>query len=167
LFIKRLILRKNKFLACLLNADLVIAGVMLALLIGFTFMAVIMRYVVSRPITWGEEFQLFCIVFIVFFGAGAGFRLHNHVAIDIVVDLFPKKAQKVTGAVIYVLTVIVLAYFCVHSAGYVKQMFKTERVTNLLHIPYFLIYGSFPLSCVLMIINYSLDTFAGKSKEAA
>jgi TRAP-type C4-dicarboxylate transport system permease small subunit len=158
--------QKNKFLTGLLNSDLVIAGIMLVLLIGFTFLAVIMRYVVSRPITWGEEFQLFCIVFIVFFGAGAGFRLHNHVAIAIVVDMFPKKIQKITGAVIYVLTVIILAYFFIHSASYVRQMFRTERVTNLLHIPYALIYGSFPLSCVLMIINHSLDTFAKKSKEA-
>jgi TRAP-type C4-dicarboxylate transport system permease small subunit len=144
---------------------MVIAGIMLTLLIIFTFFAVIMRYVVNRPITWGEEFQLLSMVMIVFFGAGAGFRLKSHVAIDIVVDLLPRGAQKVIGAVIYALTVIILGYFFVHSASYVRQMFATERVTNILHIPYFLIYASFPISCVLMIVNYSLQTFR-KKKEA-
>jgi TRAP-type C4-dicarboxylate transport system permease small subunit len=105
------------------------------------------------------------MVIIVFFGAGAGFRLKSHVAIDIVVDLLPKRAQKVIGTVIYILTVIILAYFFVHSANYVRQMFTTERVTNILRIPYFLIYASFPISCVLMIVNYSAQTF-GKKKEA-
>ncbi|MDR1904945.1 MAG: TRAP transporter small permease subunit, partial [Treponema sp.] len=102
---------RKKVLNLLLNLDLALACVMLAALILFTFFAVIMRYIVSRPVIWGEEFQLFCIVIVVFFGAGAGFRLKSHVAIDIVVDFFPKKIQKIFEAVIYVLSVLVIGFF--------------------------------------------------------
>jgi TRAP-type C4-dicarboxylate transport system permease small subunit len=149
----------KKLVNRLLNLDLVVAGTMLALLILFTFCAVVMRYVVRQPITWGEEFQLLAMVVIVFFGAGAGFRFKSHVAIDVVVDLFPAKVQKALGLVIFALTLLILAYFFIHSVFFVRQMFATDRVTNILKIPYGLIYSSFPVSCILMILNYCLRTF--------
>ncbi|MDR2738652.1 MAG: TRAP transporter small permease subunit, partial [Treponema sp.] len=54
------------------NLDFIISGTVLAVLILYTFFGVVMRYFIRKPIIWGEEFQLFCIVIIVFFGAGAG-----------------------------------------------------------------------------------------------
>jgi len=155
----------KKISSYLWNIDLIIAGIMLTLLILFTFFAVVMRYVVGRPITWGEEFQLLSMVIIVFFGAGAGFRLKSHVAIDVVVDRFPPKIQRIIGIIVYILTVIILAYFFIHSASYMGQMFRTSRVTNILHIPYSLIYAAFPIGCALMILNYSVQFFGDKHKE--
>jgi TRAP-type C4-dicarboxylate transport system permease small subunit len=81
------------------------------------------------------------------------------VAIDIVVDFFPKKIQKIFEAVIYVLSVLVIGFFLIHSASFVRQMFQTDRITNILRIPYFLTYSAFPVSCLLMIINYSMVVF--------
>jgi len=150
---------KKQAVRVLLNLDIIIACAALAALIVFTFAAVVMRYFVGRPIAWGEEYQLMSMVIIVFFAAGAGFRFKSHVAIDIVVDKMPQKAQKVIGFVIYALTVLILLYFFIHSVMYVRQMFETARVTNLLRIPYGLIYASFPLSCALMILHYTLQTF--------
>jgi TRAP-type C4-dicarboxylate transport system permease small subunit len=150
---------KKTLLKVLFNFDWVITCVMLAALILFTFLAVIMRYVVSRPVTWGEEFQLFAIVVVVFFGSGAAFRLGSHVAIDLIVDRLPQKAQKFIEIVMAVLSVLILAYFAFHSAGFVRQMYVTQRITNILRIPYFLTYATFPLGCVLMIINYLVSIY--------
>jgi TRAP-type C4-dicarboxylate transport system permease small subunit len=160
---------KNKLLKVLFNVDWAVTCVTMAALIAVTFGAVIMRYAVNRPITWGEEFQLFCIVVIVFFGAGGAFRLGSHVAIDLVVDRFPPKAQRLTDIIISVFSVIILAYFAVHSAGFVWQMHKTARITNILKIPFFLTYTMFPLGCVLMIVNYSVSMYKrlfGKEVQA-
>jgi TRAP-type C4-dicarboxylate transport system permease small subunit len=141
------------------NLDLIIAGAALSALILVTFTGVIMRYVVSRPIIWGEEFQLVCIILVVFFGAGAGFRLGSHVAIDIVVDRFPQKARKITEAAIYCVSMVILVYFAVQSANLVRQMYVTGRTTEILDIPYFIVYAAFPLGCILMIGNYSVAFF--------
>jgi TRAP-type C4-dicarboxylate transport system permease small subunit len=150
---------RKKVLNILLNIDLALACITLAALILFTFSAVVMRYIVNQPITWGEEFQLFCIVIVVFFGAGAGFRLKSHVAIDIVVDMMPEKIQKVVEAIIYILAVIILGFFFIHSARLAAQMARTARITNILKIPFALTYATFPISCVLMIINYSIIVY--------
>ena len=149
----------KKILLKLLNLDLVIAGIALAALILYTFIGVVMRYFINRPITWGEEFQLLCIVIVVFFGAGAGFRTGSHVAIDFIVDMFPWKVQRVIVVAMYVISMIIMVYFFMQSSVFVRQMLVTGRVTNILRIPMFLIYAAFPVGCFLIVLNYTIATW--------
>jgi TRAP-type C4-dicarboxylate transport system permease small subunit len=150
---------KKKLLNVLLNLDLAIACISMAALILFTFFAVIMRYIVTRPVSWGEEFQLACVVIAVFFGGSAGFRLGGHVAIDFLVDAMPKKIRSAFEKAVYVFSILILIYFMYNSAIYVRQMAATDRITNILHIPYAVIYAVFPIACVLMIINYTASVY--------
>ena len=149
--------RKN--LEKILSYDLVVSCLAMAVLIFVTFFAVVMRYFISRPITWGEEVQLFCIVVVVFFGAGAGFRTGSHVAIDFLVDLLPRKMQKIVGVIIYLVSIIVLVYFLVQSFFFAQQMYTTQRTTDILNIPFYIIYAAFPIGCLLMIANYTLSVY--------
>ncbi|MDR0561721.1 MAG: TRAP transporter small permease [Spirochaetaceae bacterium] len=157
---------QNKFLAKISGVDLIIAGTALSVLILYTFFGVIMRYFIKRPILWGEEFQLFCIIIVIFFGAGAGFRTGSHVAIDILVDFFPKRAQKVIALGVYCIGMGVIVYFCIQSAVFVRQMFVTKRTTDILNIPYYLTYSAFPIGCGLIMINYTLATYLKYLKPA-
>ena len=149
----------KKVFAKLRNLDLIIAGFVLGLLIIYTFYSVVMRYFVNRPVYWGEEFQLLCFVIIIFFGAGAGFRTGSHIAIDFLVDLFPWKLERVVVLTMYVFSMIIMVYFFIQSSMFVRQMFVTERVTNILNIPFYLIYSTFPFGCVLIIVNYTIATW--------
>ena len=149
----------KKFLMKLYNLDILIAGVVLSVLVIYTFFAVIMRYFINRPVYWGEEFQLICIVVIVFFGAGAGFRTGSHIAIDFLVDLFPLKLQKITTVIIYAASIVAMVYFFIQSSALVRQMVATRRVTDILRIPFFVIYTAFPIGCALIILNYTIVTY--------
>ena len=149
----------KKILEKLRDLDLAIAAVTLGALILVTFSAVVARYFFNDPIYWGEEFQLICLVIVVFFGAGAGFRAGSHVAIDFFVELFPIKLQKIIAFIIFFLSIAMMLYFFVQSSIFVKQMFVTKRITDILQIPYYLIYAAFPIGCALIIINYSVVTF--------
>lgn len=150
---------KNKTLRYLLNMDLVISGLALVALIITTFSGVIMRYFLNNPYTWLEEFQLWCFVWLVFFGASAAFRSGGHVAIEIVVDLMPPMAKKVVEILGYFVTMAVLVYFMVHGSNLVKQLLNTGRMTNILKIPYPIIYSALPIGCGLMMLNHTLITF--------
>ena len=149
----------TKVLKKLAYLDLIIAGTALVSIIIFTFISVIMRYFVNRPIAWGEEFQLMCMLFIALFGAGAAFRTGSHVAIDVVVDLFNWKVQKAIAILMYIISVIIIGYFFIQGIAFVRQMIATGRSTDLLRIPFSIIYSAFPLGCALIIINYSIVTF--------
>ena len=140
----------------ILNLDYIIAGISLVILIIVTFGGVIMRYFLGNPIIWGEEVQLLCFVWTVFFGAGAAFRTGSHVAIDVVVDMFPNKIKRTIEIMGYFVVVIVLLFLLYHSLPLINQLAVTGRTTNILKIPYSIIYSSLPIGCILMIINYTL-----------
>lgn len=102
--------KENKMLSFLGNLDIVVAAAVLAILVVLTFLGVIWRYVLSAPFTWLEEVQMACMVWIVFAAGGAAFRTGNHVAIEMVVDLMPKKLQKIVEILISVVVVAVIGY---------------------------------------------------------
>jgi TRAP-type C4-dicarboxylate transport system permease small subunit len=73
-----------------------------------------------------------------------------------VVDRFPEKIQKTAEVIIYLISLVILLYFAVQSANLARQMYTTQRTTDILKIPYVVIYAAFPIGCVLMISNYTL-----------
>ena len=99
----------------LTELDVLVACIALLILIAATFIGVPMRYAVGKPFTWLEEVQSACLVWIVFASAGAAFRTGSHVAIEMVVERFPKRVQQVFQIVIALVVVIVIGFLFVQS----------------------------------------------------
>jgi len=158
--------RKSPVWKILGNLDIAVAAVTLVVLIILTFGGVIMRYVIGRPLTWLEEVQLACMVWIVFAAAGAAFRTGNHVAIEMVVEAFPKKLQKVMDYVIGLVVVLVIGYLFIQSIGFIRLFISSGRSTSMLEIPYALIYGIAPVSYILMLVSYFYSVATGVKSEA-
>lgn len=155
----------KKFLS---NLDLILAAVALSILIVVTFGGVIMRYFLSNPLIWSEEVQLWCFLWMTFLGAGAAFRYGSHVAVEMVVDLLPKKAQRVIEIVNYVIVMLTLAYLCYLGTDIMALMIKIGKVTNILHVPFWFINMILPISCITMMISHTLVTFnIGRSDKDA
>lgn len=157
--------KDNKFLSILANLDVILAGAVLALLVILTFLGVIWRRGIGSPFTWLEEVQLACMVWIVFLAAGAAFRFGNHVAIEMIVDMMPKKVQKLFTVFISVVVLGVVSYLFVQSLGFIQLFVKSGRTTPMLGIPYTYIYGIAPISFVLMIVNYFYALAKGVKSE--
>lgn len=147
------------------NLDILVASIALMVLIALTFLGVIMRYVVGHPFTWLEEVQLFCMVWIVFAAGGAAFRTKNHVAIEMVVEMFPEKAQKIIGYVIDAVVVLVIAYLFYSSIGFIQVFVKNGRSSSMLKIPMTVQYGIAPASYILMIVSYFYSKYFDHSEK--
>ena len=147
------------------NLDVVVASIALIVLILLTFSGVIMRYIVGKPYTWLEEVQLFCMVWIVFAAGGAAFRTGSHVAIEMVVEMFPQKVQKVIGYIIDIVVFVVIAYLFYNSLGFIQMFIKNGRASSMLKIPMTVQYGIAPVSYILMIISYFYSKYFDKSKK--
>lgn len=158
--------KENPILRFLFSIDVFVGSVMLALLIILTVLGVFFRYVLNEPFTWLEEVQLACMVWITFSASGAAFRYGNHVAIEMVVDLFPKKVQKVIEVLIAIIVTIVLLYFCYKGIGYIQIFIKSGRSTPMLKIPYALIYGIAPVMAILMLVSYYYSLITNVKSEA-
>ena len=164
----------KKLLDALVKVEVAVASLILASLIICTFLGVIMRYFFSAPFTWEEEFQLACMVWITFLAAPVAFHTRSHVAIEILVDAFPKRVRQVIEVLIVVAMYAILLYFFVRSIDFVNVIASTSRKTPILKIPYAAIYGVAPVSIILMLISYTymtvkdaLDARAAEKKEDA
>lgn len=136
------------------SLDIAVAAVTLVVLIIMTFAGVIMRYIVGHPFTWLEEVQLFCMVWIVFAAGGAAFRTGSHVAIEMVVEMFPQSVQKIISYVIDVIVFLVIAYLFYNSIGFIQMFVNNGRSSSMLKIPMTIQYGIAPVSYILMIVSY-------------
>ena len=161
-------MEENKFSlkSCLANLDLMIAGTVLAILIVLTFAGVIWRYFLGKPFTWLEEVQTACMVWIVFSAAGAAFRMGNHVAIEMIVDLMPKALQKVMTILISVVVVAVLGYLFDKTIGFIQIFLSSGRATSMMKIPFWLIYGIAIPAYIDMIVSYFYSIWKGVKSEA-
>lgn len=147
------------------NLDIFVAVVALIVLVGLTSFGVVMRYIIGKPFTWLEEVQLFCMVWIVFGAGGAAFRTGNHVAIEMVVEMFPESVQKIIGIIVDLVVLFIVSYLCVQSIRFVGVFISSERSTSMLKIPYTLIYGIAPVSYLLMIISYFTSKYINKNEN--
>lgn len=148
--------KKSILLKILGNAEAAAAGVVLVALVLATFLGVFARYIFNKPFNWLEEMQMAAMVWISFLMAGVCFRRGGHVAIEILVDSLPEKAQRVVEILIAAVVYFVLIYFFRSSIKYIQLFIKTGRKTPILMIPYSYIYGIGPVSAVLMGISYTV-----------
>lgn len=151
----------KRFAVLIKNGDLLISGAALIVLVAITSVGVFMRYVLSRPFPWQEEVQLWCYVWLSFFGGSVAFRHGGHVAIEVLVDLFPHSLQRVVKVLIYLVVTSLLVYITVNGFRFVTLQYEIERTTNVLHFPYYIICLALPIGCILMIISWTFWTLKG------
>lgn len=83
--------------------------------------------------------------------------------------MFPEKLQKVVSVLIAVAAVVVLSYVGYQGIRYIMQMVRYNRVTNILKIPYSLVYIPLPIGCATMAVQVCINTFrelTGRGEEA-
>ena len=141
--------KENKASAILMNIDIVVASIILAILIVLTFLGVVWRYIFNAPFTWLEEVQTSCMVWI-----------------EMIVDLMPKSMQKIMEILISIVVVVVIGYLFMQSIGFIQVFVKSGRSTSMLKIPYSWVYGIAIVSYFDMIISYFYALFHGVKSEA-
>ena len=150
--------KKRNPLRLLGNLDLYFAALLLAGLIALTFAGVFKRYVFRSPITWMEEVQGLLFMWITFIGGASpssppAFRNASHVSVEILVDSLPKKIGGLIERFDVLVQLVILGYLCYQEFSYYFQLTSTNKVTNLLRIPYSLAYLALPIGGILMIVS--------------
>ena len=137
------------------NLDMIVAGFSLVVLVAVTFFGVIMRYLFNDPFIWLQEIQLWTLTWIVFFGGSVAFRNGSHVAIDFFVNRISQGKKYLIELLVLIICIVIMFYLMVNGLKYVIQLYDTERVTDILHVSYSIIYAAFPICCFLIIVNFS------------
>jgi TRAP-type C4-dicarboxylate transport system permease small subunit len=134
-----------------MHLEEVLTALLLAVMIGSVGIGVFCRFVLHQPLSWTEEVILVCMVWMCFLGASVATKHNEHIFIDFVVTLVPRRLAKIMGIASMVLVSGVLVILVWQGILLVE---RTQDVATIaLGIPTMYMYAAIPISAFLMLIH--------------
>lgn len=134
-----------------IHLEEVVTAFLLAIMLGSIGLSVFCRYVLKMPLSWTEEVVLSCMVWVVFLGASMATKHKEHIAIDILLTVFPQRLVRAMELLTLLMASSVLALLVWQG---IRLLEVTQDVaTTALGIPIMYIYAAVPISALLMFIH--------------
>lgn len=128
-------------------------GLMVAALVLFT--NIVLRYVFSAGLHWGEEYVRYSIIWIVFIGSGGVARRMRHLSVSAVVDAVGPRTRKVLVTITYLITIAFVAFLAVYGFQTTFAMMGREQYSPALQIPMWWVYLPIGIGGALMTLRYT------------
>jgi len=120
------------------------------------FLQVFSRFVLGKAFSWTDELCRYCLVWLVFIGAGVGVYHNKHICIDVLYNKFPMSIKKALDVINIILS-MTMASVMVVKGIYLVQNGMTQRSPSL-QIPFGFLYLSIPISGLLILL-FCIDKF--------
>jgi len=134
-----------------LNLEEIITALLLGVMLGAVGISVFWRFILRDPLSWTEEVILICMVWLCFLGASVATKHNEHILIDFVVTLVPRRLARVMEITSMTLVTGVLVILVWQGILLVD---RTQEVTTIaLGIPTMYMYAAIPISAFLMLIH--------------
>ncbi|NMA99071.1 MAG: TRAP transporter small permease [Phyllobacteriaceae bacterium] len=135
----------------LVRLILAFSAILVAAIVIVTFGQVILRYFFNAPQTWAEEVGRYLFVWITLIGASVAVARDNHIRLDSLVTMLPKKAQSPLD--IFRRLVELASFGLLLYSGIIVTMRNlTGSFYTLPGVPRWLFYVSVPLGAGLMLL---------------
>jgi TRAP-type C4-dicarboxylate transport system permease small subunit len=123
----------------------------MSLMVVIVFAKVIARYYLSASLAWLEEVARFMLIWLVFLGAVLAYVNDEHLGLDIVVRLFPRRIRYGL-AVVADLLVMLAIYLLIHG-GAVLMRDSWEWGSPATDTPYGYVYTVVPACGILLFLQ--------------
>lgn len=145
----------------------IIAAWAIFVMMGLTCVDVFLRYFFRKPIPGTYEIVSFLGSVAVSFAMAHTLAQRGHVAVSLVVQLFPRRAQGVVEFIISIFGFILFGLIAWQSVLYALDCQRTGEVSLTLQLPFYpFIYGvafGAGVLCLVLLVDF-IDAFA-KMKE--
>ncbi len=141
------------------NAVEAVAGTLVGVIAMAVLLSVMYRYVLFRALTWADELPSFLFVWVVFLGAALGVKRGAHFEISAFVGGLPER-WKLALRYLALISQAALALFLVVYGWELVELTKENR-SPALDIPLAYVYGSVPVSGLLMLL-YLVPQFVAR-----
>jgi C4-dicarboxylate transporter DctQ subunit len=101
-------------------------AVCLGLMTLITFSNVVARYLLDTNILWALELTVFLFAWLVLMGASYGVKKHVHIGVDVVINLLPPLAKRITAGIALIACLAFAIMLLIGSWKYWLP-FATER----------------------------------------
>lgn len=115
---------------------------------------VIMRYIFNNPVIWIEEIFALTLVWSIFIGFSTALKNNDHIALDILYSVLPKKIQRVLDLIGYAIGIMFSIFFIYYGFLMVIEAYKIGGVSLDAQLPLWIISIIMPLTGVLLILAY-------------
>ncbi len=126
------------------------------------------RYLFDTGFTWVLEAVQYLFAWVVLFGAAYGIRHGAHLGIDILVEKFTPKVQRVIALVAVSICMVFVGSVFYLSIDYIRRIHGWGDLTLDLQIPQWIPYLAIPIGTGLMIIHLvqvGYMIYTGKAKR--
>lgn len=117
----------------------------------------ISRYFFNKSWPFTEEIGKWGIIVMTFMGLGYAARKAMHIEMSGFYDLLPKKAQRILGVFVNLITALVLIFCTYLAIQYVQHLHNTGQVTTILRWPLYLTMMVIPIGFFLASVRYFID----------
>ena len=124
---------------------------LMSLMVVIVFANVIARYYLSASLAWSEEVARFMLIWLVFIGAVLAYVNDEHLGLDIIVRLFPRRIRYGL-AVVADLLILVALYLVIHG-GAVLMRDSWEWGSPATDTPYGYVYTVVPACGILLLLQ--------------
>lgn len=117
----------------------------------------ISRYFFNKSWPFTEEIGKWGIIVMTFMGLGYAARKAMHIEMSGFYDLLPKKAQRILGIFVNLISALVLVFCTYLAIQYVQHLHTTGQVTTILRWPVYLTMMVIPIGFFLASVRYFID----------
>ena len=115
---------------------------------------VIMRYILNNPIHWIEEIFALTLVWSIFIGFSTALKSDNHIALDLLYSILPKKIQSLLDLIGYAIGIMFSSFFIYYGLLMVIEAYKIGGVSLDAQLPLWIISIIMPLTGVFLLLAY-------------
>lgn len=137
-------------------------SIMAVLLITITVIMtiqIVSRYVFNDSISWGEEYCRYGLVYSTFLAFPVCIKRRITLKIDILMDLFPKKARWVLELIGNLASIFFYGYFAYSSIAVIKAQYLSGVVSAIVKMPLWVVYVIVPIGFFLAFLRQIWDTY--------
>ena len=132
--------------------NLMLGGLMLYAA-GMLCVQVFCRYLLDISFFWAEESVRYAIIWMVFIGASAAFRLDAHIRIDVVARGLPAGARKGLSLIIILICMVFAVVLLIEGLALVNMMRRFGQTSPALEVPMYQVYAVIPVASAMMLFR--------------
>ena len=124
-------------------------ALLLAAIVGITFLQVVLRYIFGNPLSWGEELARYIFVWITFAGAAVAFARDTHIRVDAVIALAGPSFQRM-AYLFRRLVELTAVGILIYTGVLVAWRYRAQSFYSMAEAPLVVFPLAIPVSALLM-----------------
>lgn len=123
------------------------------------------RYVLSAPLSWGEEVMLYLMIAAVFLSSPAVTWDGAHIRMDVLAQALPRDVRRALEALADLISFAVALVLVYASVPVVLQLYEFDQRSHAAEVPMALPQGAIPLGFALAALALIARELCGKAAE--